>query len=272
MLRKFILTCLITTSIQLAANEPTDNGLRLPKMPAPHVSEEAFKDIFGEQLAKANGLKQQLLLAVAFDHTTEASPFQDQNIGIPYIVEFTPQYWVKLLALGDRSIDTLVNNALFLMFSKDRAPDADLAAIKLLNAAASQGYWPADFYLAEYQLKKHLVKQSESFQVVSSMLGNPETYAIAQDTMKKLNSCAEIGFAPCQFRIGLWMSHSPKTLKDGIEILRNAIQIALMDKRYNGIIDDSVALASGVIANHGFKVGLSETELSEYQALFEHFL
>jgi hypothetical protein len=174
--------------------------------------------------------------------------------------------------LGDRSVDTLFNNALFLLFSKNRASDSDIAALKLLRAAASKGYWPADFFLAEHQLKEHLIKQSESFQVISSMIGNPSTYTIAQDTMTRLNRCAEIGFAPCQFRIGLWMSHSPKTVKEGIEILRNAIQIGLMDKRYNGIIDDSVALASKIISSQGFKAGLSEQEMDQYQELFEPFL
>jgi hypothetical protein len=73
MLRKLFIFCLITTSINLIAKDEYDNGFRLPKMPAPHVSEENFTKIFGDQVAKASGLKKQLLLAVGFDHTAKGS-------------------------------------------------------------------------------------------------------------------------------------------------------------------------------------------------------
>ena len=273
MLNRLFIVLLVLAASNVMSNQDrgtSSTGEENTTALAPHVTFDRVFDLFANNIEFASDIKKQFLLAIAVDHTSTHSPHKGEDIGVPYVVAGGAHYWIDRLANKDTSIEVLVNSAILLMFGKDRAVASDATAFKLLSAAADKGYWPANFYVAEYNLKKHLMKKEDNFQVVSSMIGNPSTYVIAQDTMTRFNQCAETGFAPCQFRVGFWLSHSPKTLKDGIEILRNAINITLRDKRYNGILEASVIVASQEIVDIGYKAGMLQQDIFEYEELLSN--
>lgn len=237
---------------------------------APDVTFDKVKPIFGFNLDSEDPTLRNLLLAISMDHTSEKSPYADQNIGIPFIVDREPDYWAGRLAEDEKwETEVLVNNALLLLFADQNIPNAKEHAMKLMQGAAAQGYWPADFYIADMNIRNVLSRNTSEFRVVNGSFEMSKYQDIAQDTITRLNNCAAVGFAPCQFRIGFWLSGSEKTLSDGITVLRAAIQTTLKDKRYTGILENYIAQASNIIISKGAEVGIDSVIRGEYQRLME---
>ncbi|MEH6814697.1 MAG: hypothetical protein V7677_19355, partial [Motiliproteus sp.] len=200
---------------------------------APEVTYDRVQEIFGLNLETDESSKKLLLLAVGMDHTSPDSPFANQRIGIPFIVEAGPGYWVSRLKSGERKVEVLVNNALLLMFTDKEIPRKQEVARKLLEVAAESGYWPADFYIADFNLETKLSKDLQKTDYVRLPLrDNEQLRGVAEDTMARLNRCAEIGFAPCKYRIGFWLLGSEQTMPDGINVLKSAITTSIADRRY----------------------------------------
>lgn len=238
----------------------------------PEVTFDKVQEVFGFNLDNAKGIKQILLLAIGMDHTTPGSPHMDQNVGIPFIVDTGPHYWINRFASGERKIDVLVNNALILLFGKDNNLEADLGARKLLQAASNLGYWPADFYIAEDNIT---TKLSADFSLAGdngNFIADSNLRALATETMDKLSNCAEMGFAPCQYRLGFWLSSSPEGLKGGMEALKEAIKTTLGDTRYQGVMDTSLILAAREIVMKGDYAGIDSIVREEYLNLLKEHI
>lgn len=237
--------------------------------PAPEVTLDVVQEIFGHNLDTQDATLKTLLLAIGMDHTTNGSPNAKSNIGIPYIVDAGPKYWVTRLIKKDYEVEVLVNNALLLLFSKEELPNAQQAADDLMLAASDKGYWPASYYIAERNLKqflsKDLSKEATSFVEVST----EKLYAIGTDTMRRYNECAEIGFAPCQYRIGFWLANSEKSLTDGLNVLREAINTTINDTRYSGMLDGGIIRASEMIVFKGEEAGLDYVVREQYTKLIQ---
>lgn len=239
--------------------------------PSPDVSFEKVQEVFGFNLDTEDTLLKTLLLAVAMDHTSSTSPNSDQSIGIPFIVDRGPGYWVKRLKNGDRAIEVLVNNAILLLFTKEEIPNGRDAAINLMRVAADKGYWPADYFVAEVDLEKFLsIDYTKPTPLTGKISGEAEI--IAKSTMDKYNRCAEIGFAPCQFRIGFWLLGSSHTTRDGLNVLRHAINTTVNDSRYQGILDNTIIMASNEITQKGEGVGIDSLIRKEYGELARKYL
>lgn len=238
--------------------------------PSPDVSFEKVQEVFGFNLDTEDTLLKTLLLAVAMDHTSSTSPNSDQSIGIPFIVDRGPGYWVKRLNNGDRTIEVLANNAILLLFTKEKIPNGKSAAISLMRAAADKGYWPADYFIAEVDLEKTLsIDYTKPTPLTGKISGEAET--IARSTMDKYNRCAEIGFAPCQFRIGFWLLGSSHTTKNGLDVLRHAINTTVNDSRYLGVLDNTVIMASNKIVQIGEGFGIDSLVRQEYGQLSKKY-
>ncbi len=228
----------LMSTLALSEPELPDSG-----KPFPEVTFDKVQEIFGHNLDTDNTMLKTLLLAIGMDHTSKNSPHADQNIGIPYIVHKGLGYWVARLKSGERKLEVLVNNALLLLFTKEEIPKSKETGFALLKSAADRGYWPADYYVAESNLTNHLTMDYTSTPSNAGLISK-DTKAIAQDTMACYNRCAEMGFAPCQYRIGFWLSNSPDTLKDGLNILRTAIHTTMNDTRYQGALDGALVMAA----------------------------
>lgn len=236
-----------------------------PPKKSPNITEASVKKIFGNNLDTADSLNKGFLMAIALDHTAPDSPNINQNIGIPYIIDRTPGYWGNRLSQGDETVEVLVNNALLFMFT-DHGIDKSKAekAIQYLMVKAEQkGYWPATYYLAEQGLQKHFIRNTEN------KIDDPRLMEKAKVTMERFMQCAGIGFAPCNFRAGFWMSASDKTLKDGISILQNAVNIAIRDTRYAGELDEMVLKASTLIVDKGAEVGMLDNDRAKYVQIIQ---
>ena len=236
---------------------------------APEVTLDIVQELFGHNLDTQDTTLKTLLLAIGMDHTTNESPNVDSHIGIPFIVDKGPAYWVSRLVKSDYEVDVLVNNALLLLFSKEEFPNAQEAADDLMLTAADKGYWPASYYIAERNLNEFL---SKDFSKATPSFGEIDTkklQAIAADTMNRYNECAEIGFAPCQYRIGFWLANSEKTLSDGLNVLRQAIKTTMNDSRYSGVLDGGVLMAAKTIVFKGEEAGLDYVVREEYTKLIQ---
>jgi len=239
---------------------------------SPEVTLDTIQEIFGHNLDTDDTTLKMLLLAIGMDHTTNESPNFNSFIGIPFIVEKGPGYWVERLNTGDHKTEVLVNNALLLLFTKEEIPKAKETAFQLMGAAANQGYWPASFYVAENNLMKYLAQDLSKSSSLTGEMKTSSTRVIAEDTMSRYSECAKMGFAPCQFRIGFWLANSEKTVKDGLEVLRLAIKTAMSDKRYFGALDGAIVSAAKEIVFKGKEAGLEYVLREEYTKLIQYQL
>ncbi|POP52621.1 hypothetical protein [Zhongshania marina] len=268
--RKYIAIGILAASISAAS---CDLYASSPADTAPNVSIEEVKAIFGDGLNTDNPVLQRLLLAIGMERTRHDMTFQEQKIGVPYIVDATPEYWATKFAEGDKRIDTLVNSALLLLFADSPIPNADLAAVQLLNEAASKGYWPASSYMAEFYVARLIEQAADpqgSIPMSVDYLANLGK-ATAEQAMGHLNVCASAGFAPCQYRIGFWLSDSAADLNNGLTVLREAIRTTLADARYEGYVDSSFHEAVTRIYEKGAEIGLSETARNQYLDLLTKY-
>jgi hypothetical protein len=239
-------------------------------VPAPEVTYDLVQNIFGFNLEEEGTLRQSLLLAVGMDHTTPESPFNKERIGIPFIVDAGPNFWVNRLKSGERQLEVMVNNALLLMFTKEVIPNQELVARRLLEAAAKQSYWPADFYIAEYNLTNQLTRDYQNPDLVRLPLKDNEALqVVARDTMERFNRCAAIGFAPCQYRIGFWLASNQETIGDGVHVLQQAIATTLADTRYKGRLEGAAINAARVIVQYGEQAGLPEDQITKTAEFIE---
>lgn len=236
---------------------------------APEVTLDVVQDIFGFNLENAKGIKQIFLLAVGMDHTTPSSPHADQDIGIPYIVDKGPAYWVSRLKDEQLELEVIVNNALLLMFTKEDIPGSEEAATKLLSTASDMGYWPADYYVADYNITNYLSRDISELTNAGATIQDPHLKSIAAETKEMFSSCAELGFAPCQYRLGFWMTSTENSMKYGMEVLMRAIKTTLADKRYQGILNGSVIEAAKEVVMKGDLVGLDKIVRQEYLTLMQ---
>jgi len=239
---------------------------------SPEVTLDIVQDIFGHNLDTNDTTLRTLLLAIGMDHTTNESPNFKRSIGIPFIVDRGPGYWVKRLNSGDHETEVLVNNALLLLFTKELIPKAKETAFQLMEAAADRGYWPASFYVAENNLVKYLAADSSESSPLTNEMKSSSIHIVAKDTMSRYNECAEMGFAPCQYRVGFWLVGNKKMLKDGLEVLRLAINTTMKDSRYSGVLDDALVLAAREIVFKGEEAGLDFVVREEYTKLIKHQL
>ncbi len=90
--------------------------------------------------------------------------------------------------------------------------------------------------------------------------------------MKRYNECAELGFAPCQYRIGFWLANSKKSLNEGLNVLRQAIKTTSKDTRYNGALDGAIIMAAKEIVFKGEQAGLDYVVRKEYTKLIQQQL
>jgi len=239
---------------------------------SPEVTLDIVQEIFGHNLDTNDATLRTLLLAIGMDHTTNESPNFKSSIGIPFIVDRGPGYWVERLNSGDHETEVLVNNALLLLFTKEEIAKAKETAFQLMEAAADRGYWPASFYVAENNLTKYLAVDLSDESPLTEEMKSSSIQLIAKDTMSRYNECAKMGFAPCQYRVGFWLVGTKKTLKDGLEVLRLAINTTMKDTRYSDVLDDAIVLAAKEIVFKGEDAGLDYVVREEYTKLIKHQL
>ena len=261
---KICIPALLSFSLVVGATDIESAVNQDPPKIAPEVTLDRVQEIFGFNLDTAEGMKKILLLAIGMDHTTPGSPNHDQDIGIPYIIDRGPGYWVSKLTSKEYEVDVLVNNALLLLFSKAEIPGADEAAMHLLSKASDKGYWPADYYVADYNITHKLARDFDDVSTVTTTIVDSDLKKLASDTMAKFNNCSQMGFAPCQYRVGFWLTSTEPGLKDGIHVLKNAIKTTLADKRYQGIMNGSVIEAAKEIVMKGDFAGLDDVVRKEY--------
>ncbi len=240
--------------------------------PFPEVTFDRVSEIFGHNLDTENPRLKTLLLAIGMDHTSPNSPHNDQQVGIPFIVHFGPSHWVNRLSSGDTSIEVLMNNALLLLFAEADIPNREKAAYDLVQIAAEDGYWPADYFVAETNLIKHLVRDPDNLVPLTNVIERSNLGQIAKDTMAAYNRCAEIGFAPCRYRIGFWLANSIPTHEDGLRILQSAVDTTLKDTRYAGVLDDELTTAASELALKGDVIGLGLDMRQHYHRLVSEYL
>lgn len=266
MLKQAIVGALLTYSVasfaQQASNEAED-----PR--APGLSQEQVDTLFGTRLANGNREENLLLLAIAMDHQSKESPTRDEQIGIPFVAQAGPGYWALLLdqEKADPSLSTLVNNALILSFINETGYPDDVrqaASTKLLSLAADKQYWPAMVYLAEKAMRRW---ESEStVEIPFKQEGPVAIYPTEQEQVfGYLMSCAKIGFAPCQIRLGFWYLQSPNQQEAAIGLLRAGVEIARRDNRYLDSIEtvNDTKAALTVLLN----LRLTPEEQADYQNL-----
>ena len=229
------------------ANEHTSSTLETPE-----ITFDQVEPIFGHNLDTNDPTLKKLLLAIGMDHTSKRVPFSKHEIGVPYIVSKGPAYWVSQLKHENNNLDVIVNNALLLLFTKSTIPKGREFGVRLMRQAAQINYWPAEYFIAETDL--------------TNLVAAPDS------TFARFQRCAKIGFAPCQFRVGFWLAREPETLKDGVHVLRNAINITLKDKRYSDILNTTVVRAAKEIIRNGDKVNLSLITQEMYASLIADLL
>lgn len=247
-----LLGILSALSLSFFSSIAASESNRPAEKPFPEVTFDKVQEVFGHNLDTDDTVLKTLLLAIGMDHTSAESPHANERIGIPYIVHNGPGYWVARIKSGETKLEVLVNNALLMLFTEEAIPGAQKTAFALMKSAADKGYWPADYYVAESNLSKHLtVDYTEGSSSVRVM--DEKLMAIAKDTMTRFNRCADMGFAPCQYRIGFWLSNSTKTLKDGLDVLRTAIHTSSNDTRYQGVLDGALIMAAKKIVFKGIR-------------------
>ena len=211
----------------------------------PNVRKQDVEERFGERLENASRSESLLLLGIALDTVNANSNFKGQQIGIPYLVGDGAGYWALLLTQGIQSVDVLVNNALMLLFAdKDdkslSQAERVAAAVKLLTAAEAEGYWPATAYLAEHYF--NLASQAVQPPMMPDSKIQNGYRKVAFDWYR---ACAETGFAPCHFKVGLWYVADQK-VEAGLPFLKAGVELVRRDKRYL-TVPDVVSDASFVL-------------------------
>ena len=239
--------------------------------PFPEVTFDRVSEIFGHNLDTSEERLQTLLLAIGMDHTTPTSPHFQEEVGIPFIVHYGPNHWVNRLTSGDMSVDVLVNNALLLLFAEADIPNREQAAFDLMKLASDKGYWPADYFVAETNLLNHLVRGPEVAIPMAPTIEASGLKQLARDTMDAFSRCAEIGFAPCRYRIGFWLSNSQQTLQDGLKVLQAAIDVNLKDTRYEDKLDGALVAAAQELAERGGAIGLDSDTVDQYSKLIDQY-
>ncbi|MDN3385101.1 hypothetical protein QL995_20970 [Pseudoalteromonas sp. APC 3358] len=261
---------LLFFSMSAGATEETTESL--PYKPSPDVSFEKVEGIFGQNINTSDSTLKMLLLAIGMDHTAVHSPHFSQSIGIPFIADRGPEYWVSRLKSGETELEVIVNNALLLLFTKESIPDGHNAALKLMTVAAERGYWPAEFYVAEKSLMERLVHDFSKPSPRTGKIQAESQRALAQATMDRFSRCAQMGFAPCQYRVGFWLSAGNSTKRQGLGVLRQAIQTTMKDTRYKGILDGALILAAQEIVRSGEEAGIDRVIREEYIKLVENYV
>lgn len=103
----------------------------------------------------------------------------------------------------------------------------------------------------------------------SKSILDPDLSRLASVTMDKFSHCAELGFAPCQYRIGFWLTSAEDSVKDGLDVLMHPIKVTLADKCYQGILNGSVIEAAKEIVMKGDLVGIDSIVRQEYFTLMK---
>lgn len=224
MLKRTLLSLVLVTSLGVSASESTTHSV-------PNPTEQEVHSIFGERLSQGSRPENLLLLAIAMDQQSRESPTRDEKIGIPYISSAGAGYWVRLFQQEKDapSLDTLVNNALILIYAKDQAiadPVREKAALRLLSVAAELNYWPAQVYVSERRLAAW--RQG----VTPMPMKREKAEAEKGQVVEYLESCMRIGFAPCQFQLGFWYIQEPASQKMGMNLLEAGVEVVRRDKRY----------------------------------------
>lgn len=211
---------------------------------SPDVTHNEVNQLFGGNLNTATAEQNMLLLAIAVEQTNGGK----KGIGIPYIIESGPDFWVQRLNTNTPSVQSLMNNALLVLFTNEEIPDRNKHALRLIQLAANSGYWPAQFYVAEQELKK------------GKFMDNHVAFG-------NLQSCAVANFVPCIFRIGFWLLESPQRKQEGIDTLKLAIYTATSDIRYKGYLKQTISLASKAILKYSPTLSLSPEGIDHYRSL-----
>lgn len=224
MLKRTLLSLVLVSSLGVSASESTTHSV-------PNPTEQEVHSIFGERLSQGSRPENLLLLAIAMDQQSRESPTRDEKIGIPYISSAGPGYWVRLFQQekGAPSLDTLVNNALILIYAKDQAiadPVREKAALRLLSVAAELNYWPAQVYVSERRLA------AWRHGVTPIPMKREKAEAEKGQVVEYLESCMRIGFAPCQFQLGFWYLQEPSSQQMGMNLLQAGVEVVRRDKRY----------------------------------------
>lgn len=240
---------------------------------APDLSETDVQSLFGDRLENADRAENLLLLAIALDHQSQETPTRDALIGIPYIADAGPGYWVMLLQQEGHTprLSTLVNNALILAFLEELGHSQHVrqeASSKLLTIAASQGYWPAKVYLAERKMAHW--RDLMTTQVPLRSEGPTE---VAQGELEQvfsyLTDCSHLGFAPCQFRLGFWYLQDENKQDAAIEYLRAGIEIVRRDARYTQSKESMMDMTNALRVLSTPLSGLPSEERDAYLSLLQ---
>jgi hypothetical protein len=161
----------------------------------------------------------------------------------------------------------IVNNALFLLYAKDRTEESKKTALGLMKLAARKNYWPAKFFVAENNLHQYLSASYDVNTTSSMTIEEAKLKTIANTTMQYFNDCAKRGFAPCQYRVGTWLLADEQTVSDSLKALEAAINTSLNDSRYRGIFEDRQSHAALIIASIGPQFGYKEEKITRFAAL-----
>lgn len=196
--------------------------------PAPGIRTGTVQEIFGDRLKHPSPAEAMLLLGIGIDYGFPDSPFTDQRVGVPYIGADGPTEWVRRQVNGEARVDVWVNNALMLLFMEtdEFLPSARTAgAVSLLEQAASVGYWPAEYFLADRLMATYDIERKSS--------ADAEALAgLLSDAQARYARCAAVGFAPCQFRLGFWAAQVPGQQANAARYLITAIETTRNDPRY----------------------------------------
>ena len=258
MLKPLALALALSSTVALATpSEPT----------TPILTQEEVTTAFGENLEMAPRAEALLMLAVAMDATTPSSPFADQQIGIPFITSERMGYWVMLFQQGDRRVETLVNNALIVLFMHDPAiplSKRQPAAATLLSLAAKQGYWPAKAYLAERHFEQ--MQQQLDTPLMPAMSAENQRGQIFAD----LQACAQVGFAPCHYKLGFWYLAGGQ-VEAALPMLQAGVELVRRDRRYlsdKATLEDTVDSLKILVDE---RAPITVGERTQYQQILEGF-
>jgi len=251
-------------------------AITLPAMAeitAPEIRKQDVEERFGQRLEQADRAENLLLLGIALDTVSTNSRFKDQQIGIPYLVGDGASYWAMLLSQGIRSPDVLVNNALMLLFA-DKGEGVIphdqrvSAAVRLLKAAETRGYWPATAYLAE-----HFFELARQAARPPMMPKNQIQNGYRDESIARYVSCAKTGFAPCHLKVGIWYMADQK-VEAAMPYLKAGVELVRRDPRYLKTPDvvEDVEFALAILSSPTLDHKAEERELfaalhSEIQGL-----
>jgi len=236
------------------------SAIATESLSVPNPSKAEVEEIFGDRFSSLDRAEELFLMAVGFDNLA-ADADTAPPIGIPYIVRGGGAgYWAMLYMQGERSTEVLVNNALILLFMQSPAgteAQREAGAMKLLEQAAQQGYWPADVYIAQSSIARSIDK---SLPQLPSLVANLKRAHAA------LMRCANVQFAPCQIDLGVWMMTGDV---DGTEsarlLLQRGLDIAARDTRYlhnKRVLKD---IAGGLDLLLLPNSGITEEQRAEYE-------